>query len=109
MKDLGALMKQAAAMQQKMQLAQAKLAETVVEGSAGGGAVKVTLKGAGELTAIAIDDSLLQPGEGDLLSEMIVLAHADAKARLDMVQADLMKDVAGPLAGMGGGLPGLKF
>jgi DNA-binding YbaB/EbfC family protein len=109
MKDIGALMKQAQAMQQKLQLAQARLAETLVDGSAGGGAVKVTLKGTGELVAVALDDSLLQPGEGELLAELIVLAHADAKARLDAAQADLMKDVAGPLAGMGGGFPGLKF
>jgi DNA-binding YbaB/EbfC family protein len=109
MKDIGALMKQAQAMQQKLQLAQARLAETLVDGSAGGGAVKVTLKGTGALVAVALDDSLLQPGEGDLLAELIVLAHADAKGRLDAAQADLMKDVAGPLAGMGGGFPGLKF
>ena len=49
MKDLSSLMKQAQDMQQKLQDAQARLAETSVEGSSGGGMVKVTLKGSGEL------------------------------------------------------------
>ena len=102
MKDLGALMKQAQAMQQKLQEAQAKLAETLVEGAAGGGMVKVTLRGSGELTAVVIDDELMRPGEGELLSDLLIAAHADAKRKLDTAQAETMKEVAGPLAGMPG-------
>ena len=107
MKDLGSLMKQAQAMQQKLQDAQARLASTVVEGSSGGGMVKVALTGSGDLKSAAIDDSLLQPGEGEVLADLIVAAHADAKRKLDQSQAEMMKEVAGPLAGMG--LPGMKF
>ncbi|HEY2662309.1 MAG TPA: YbaB/EbfC family nucleoid-associated protein [Caulobacteraceae bacterium] len=102
MKDLGALMKQAQAMQQKLQEAQAQLAETLVEGAAGGGMVRVTLRGSGELTGVAIDDELLRPGEGELLADLMVAAHADAKKKLDAAQAETMKAVAGPLAGMPG-------
>ena len=102
MKDLGALMKQAQAMQQKLQEAQAKLAETLVEGAAGGGMVKVTLQGSGELKGVVIDDELLRPGEGELLADLLVAAHADAKKKLDAAQAETMKEVAGPLAGMPG-------
>ena len=102
MKDLGSLMKQAQAMQQKLQEAQAKLAETLVEGAAGGGMVKVTLRGSGELTAVVIDDELMRPGEGELLSDLLIAAHADAKRKLDTAQAETMKEVAGPLAGMPG-------
>ncbi|MDR3507860.1 MAG: YbaB/EbfC family nucleoid-associated protein [Caulobacteraceae bacterium] len=102
MKDLGALMKQAQAMQQKLQEAQAQLAQTLVEGAAGGGMVKVTLQGSGELKGVAIDDELLRPGEGELLADLIVAAHADAKKKLDAAQAETMKAVAGPLAGMPG-------
>ena len=83
MKDLGSLMKQAQAMQQKLQDAQARLAATQVEGSSGGGMVKVTLQGSGELKGVVLDDSLLQPGEGEVLSDLIVAAHADAKRKLD--------------------------
>ncbi len=102
MKDLGALMKQAQAMQQKLQEAQAKLAETLVEGAAGGGMVKITLQGSGELKTVAIDDELLKPGEGELLSDLLIAAHADAKKKLDSAQAETMRQVAGPLAGMPG-------
>jgi DNA-binding YbaB/EbfC family protein len=102
MKDLGALMKQAQAMQQKLQEAQAKLAETVVEGSAGGGMVKLSLQGSGELKSVVIDEELLKPGEGEVLSDLIVAAHADAKRKLDAAQAETMQQVAGPLAGMPG-------
>ena len=107
MKDLGSLMKQAQAMQQKLQDAQGRLQATVIEGSSGGGMVRVSLSGAGEMKAAVIDESLLQPGEGEMLADLIVAAHADAKRQLDQAQAEMMKDVAGPLAGMG--LPGLKF
>ena len=106
MKDLGSLMKQAQAMQHKLQDAQARLAQTVIEGSSGGGMVRVTLSGAGELRSVVIDDSLLQPGE--VLADLIVAAHADAKRRLDQEQAAVMKEAAGPLAGLN--LPGMpKF
>ena len=107
MKDLGGLMKQAQAMQQKLADAQARLAETVVEGTSGGGMVKVTLKGTGELSGLVMEESLLVPGEADVLSDLIVAAHADAKRKLDQAQAELMREAAGPLAGMG--IPGLKF
>jgi DNA-binding YbaB/EbfC family protein len=107
MKDLGSLMKQAQAMQQKLQDAQARLAATVVEGSSGGGMVKVRLSGAGEMRSASIDESLLQPGEAEVLADLIVAAHADAKRQLDQTQGEMMKEVAGPLAGLG--LPGMKF
>ena len=107
MKDLGSLMKQAQAMQSKLQEAQARMAETVIEGSSGGGAVTLLLKGSGELASVQIDESLMQPGDSEMLADLIVLAHADAKRKMDEQQVALMKDVAGPLGGMG--LPGLKF
>ena len=97
MKDLGALMKQAQAMQQKLADAQAKLAETTVEGTSGGGMVTVTLKGSGELAGVALDESLLAPGEGEVLSDLIVAAHADAKAKSEQRMADEMKELTGGL------------
>ncbi|RYF89486.1 MAG: YbaB/EbfC family nucleoid-associated protein, partial [Caulobacteraceae bacterium] len=59
MKDLQGLMKQAQAMQAKLAEAQEKAAAIVVEGTSGGGMVKVTLKGAGELSGVVLDESLL--------------------------------------------------
>jgi hypothetical protein len=107
MKDIGALMKQAQAMQQKLADAQARIAELVVEGTSGGGMVKVTLQGTGALTGVVFDETLLAPGEGEVLSDLVVAAHADAKRKLDEKQAELMREAAGPLAGMK--LPGMPF
>jgi DNA-binding YbaB/EbfC family protein len=100
-KDIGALMKQAQAMQQK-------LAELSVEGTSGGGMVKVTLKGSGELARVDLDESLMQPGEGEVVADLVVAAHADAKRKLDAAQGEMMREAAGPLAAMG--IPGMpKF
>ena len=105
MKDLNALMQQAQAMQQKLQDAQAKMAESAAEGSSGGGLVTIALRGPGEVTSVRIDDSLLVPGEGEILADLIVAAHADAKRRLDEVNGALMREAAGPMAGMN--IPGM--
>ena len=105
MKDLSDLMKQAQAMQENLQRAQAKMAETTAEGTSGGGLVAISLKGPGEITAVKIDDSLLTPGEGEILADLIVAAHADAKRKLDEANSVLMREAAGPMAGMN--LPGM--
>ena len=108
MKDLNSLMKQAQAMQQKLADAQARLAELSVEGTSGGGMVKVTLKGSGELARVELDESLMQPGEAEVVADLVVAAHADAKRKLDAQQAEMMREAAGPLAAMG--IPGMpKF
>jgi nucleoid-associated protein EbfC len=113
MKDFGAMMKQAQGLQQKLEAAQARLAETAIEGQSGGGLVKVTLAGSGELKGVVVDPSLLAPDEGEMLSDLLVAAHADAKKKLDAEQARLMQEAMGPLAGLAGGgmpgFPGLKF
>ncbi len=107
MKDFGGLMKQAQGLQAKLQDAQARLAETTIEGAAGGGLVKVALQGSGVLSSVTIDESLLAAGDTEMLGDLVVAAHADAKARLDAEQARLMQDAMGPLAGMAGAIPGL--
>ena len=98
-------MKQAQAMQAKLQEAQARLAESEVDGASGGGMVRVTLKGTGELVRVAIEETLVAPGEGELIADLIIAAHADAKRKLDARQSEIMRDVAGPLAGLPG-MPG---
>jgi hypothetical protein len=74
---------------------------------AGAGLVSLVLTGAGVLKSVKVRESLLDPEEGELIGDLVVAAHADAKAKLDAAQAELMKAAAGPLAGLG--LPGLKF
>ena len=99
------LMQQAQAMQQKLQDAQARMAETTAEGTSGGGLVTVSLKGPGEITAVRIDDSLMVPGESEILADLFVAAHADAKRKLDETNGALMREAAGPMAGMN--IPGM--
>jgi DNA-binding YbaB/EbfC family protein len=95
-------MKQAQQLQQKVAAAKARLAETEVEGTAGGGMVTVTLKNVGELIKLDIDESLLKPGEGEILADLIIAAHADARRKLEAKQSELMKDATGMLAGIPG-------
>jgi nucleoid-associated protein EbfC len=102
MKDLGDLMKQAQAMQEKLTEAQARLAATTADGAAGGGMVTLTLRGSGELIRVAIDESLLKAGEGEIVSDLVIAAHADAKKKLDAAQAEAMRTIAGPLSGLPG-------
>lgn len=105
MTDLTQLMQQAQAMQQRLQDAQAQMAASTADGSSGGGLVKMTLTGSGEITALTIDDSLLVSGEGEVLSDLIVAAYADTRRRLDAVNSALMREAAGPMAGMN--IPGM--
>ena len=79
MKNLGEMMKQVQEMQARMQDMQAKLEQTTVTGQSGGGLVKVTLNGKGALESMAIDPSLLKAEEKEIVEDLIVAAHADAK------------------------------
>src|SRR5215469_15152052 len=98
MKDLGELMKQAQEMQEKLQAAQARLAENEMEGTSGGGLVKVTLKGGGRMTRLSIDPSLLTPGEADMLADLVIAAHGEARRKLEEAQTQMMREIAGPFA-----------
>src|SRR3989344_704667 len=100
MKDLGPNMKQAQAMQQRMAEAQERIGALEVEGTSGGGMVKLVLKGTGELARVDLDESLMAPGEGEVIADLIVAAHADAKRKLDEKQAEGKREAAGPLAGL---------
>jgi nucleoid-associated protein EbfC len=95
--DIGKMMKQAQALQAKMAEAQEEIQRAEATGTSGGGLVKVTLSGKGELKAISIDPSLIVPGDGEILEDLIVTAHADAKARVDALVADKMGAVTGGL------------
>ncbi len=109
MKDLGGLMKQAQAMQQKLADAQAKILDLTAEGTAGGGMVTVTLRGSGELVKVVLDEELIQPGEAEVIADLIVAAHAVALSKLNSQREQMLQEAAGPMAGMMGGLPGMKF
>lgn len=91
MKNLGNMLKQAQQMQTRMAEMQAKLESTEVEGQAGAGMVKVKLTGKGELRRIAIDPSLMTAEDREVLEDLIVAAHADAKQKVETMMAEEMQ------------------
>lgn len=97
MKNLGQMLKQAQAMQQRMQEMQAELEAHEVQGSAGGGMVMVTLNGKSELKGVKIDPSLLKPEEAEVVEDLIKAAHADAKARVERETAEKMQQITAGL------------
>ena len=102
MKNLAGLMKQASQMQSKMAEMQAKLDATEVEGEAGAGMVRLTLSGKSELKRMKLDPKLLDPAEAEMLEDLIVAAHADAKRKVEAIMADEMKNATGGLELPGG-------
>ena len=97
MADFLGLMKQAAQLQAKMQAMQAELDLIEVEGTAGGGLVSVKLTAKGDLKGVAIDDSLMKPSDKEVLEDLLVAAHADARRKAEAVMQEKMKTVAGGL------------
>jgi DNA-binding YbaB/EbfC family protein len=95
--DFMGMMKQAQAMQAKMAEAQAELESLLVDGESGGGLVKLTLSAKGALQSIEIDPSLLKPEEREILEDLIVSAHAQARAKADEAMTEKMKAVTGGL------------
>ena len=96
-KDLGGLMKQAQELQSKMADMQASLSELEVQGISGGGLVTVTLTGKGVLTGLDIDGSLMKEDEREILEDLIVAAHAEARTKMEQAVAEKMKEVTGGL------------
>ena len=105
MPDFLRLMKQASQLQAKMQEMQAELDQVTVEGTAGGGMVSVTMSAKGDLKGVRIDDSLIKPGEKEIIEDLIVAAHADARRKAEVLLAEKMQSLTGglPLP------PGLKL
>ena len=111
MKNLANMMKQAQQMQSRMAEMQAKLEAATMQGQAGGGMVKVTLSGKGDLKAVNIDPSLMVADDREVLEDLLLAAHADAKQKVEAMMAEEMqKATAGMnIPGGLGGLGGLKL
>jgi DNA-binding YbaB/EbfC family protein len=95
MKNLAGLMKQASQMQAKMQEMQAKLEGMEVEGASGAGMVSVTLNGRGEMKRVKIDPNLADPAEMEMVEDLIVAAHADAKRKIESMASEEMQKISG--------------
>ncbi len=101
--DLNALLQQAMEMQQRLVEAQAEAAATEVVGQAGGGLVRVTMTGAGDVVRVRIDAAAVDPAEVDLLEDLVLAALHDAADRAHALQAEAMIDLGGlaDLTGLG--------
>jgi len=97
MKNLAGLMKQAQQMQSKMQEMQARLESIEVEGAAGAGLIVVTLNGKGDLRRVKIDPKLADPSDLEMLEDLIVAAHRDAKSKIEAMTQEEMQKVTGGL------------
>lgn len=99
------MMKQAKELQSKMAEMQAEIEQLTRDGTAGAGLVTVTVNGKGDMRSVSVDPSLMKPDEKEILEDLIVAAHADAKAKMEEALQEKMKDMTGglPLP------PGMKF
>jgi nucleoid-associated protein EbfC len=105
MPDFLGLMKQANEFKSKMEAMQAEIERLEVEGAAGGGLVVIQLSGKGDLRGVRIDDSLLKADQKEILEDLIVAAHADARRKLEAMLQEKMQSLTGGLSLP----PGLKL
>lgn len=104
--NLADLFKQAKEMQSKAAEMQKAVESIEIEGQSGAGMVKLTLSGKSELKRLDIDPSLLKPDDKTMLEDLILAAHADAKAKLERRLAEEMQKMSREM-GLPGGLGGL--
>lgn len=97
MKDLMGLMGKAKEMQAKFQTMQEEIALIEASGQSGGGLVSVTLSGKGEMKSLKIDPSLFKEDDVEVLEDLILAAHNDAKARLEAVMQQKTQELTAGL------------
>ena len=105
MADFLGMMKQAAQLQSKMQEMQQELGNLEVEGTSGGGLVTVRMTAKMEVKGIKIDPSLVKPDELEILEDLVVTAHNDARRKAEIAMQEKMQEITGKL----GLPPGLGF
>ena len=89
------MLKQAQEMQSKLGSMQAEMEAREFDGTAGGGAVAISLTGKGQMTKITLDPTLLNAAEKDMLEDLIMAAHRDAKDKADAALNDAMGSITG--------------
>ena len=100
--DLGDLLSQVQQMQQQMMDAQQAAAAEVLEGSAGGGMVRVRVSGGFDFRDVLIDPSVVDPGDVDMLQDLVLAAIRDAVARANELNQQALGGLGGLLGGLGG-------
>ena len=97
MKDLLGLMGKAKEMQAKFQALQDEIANLEATGQSGGGLVQVTLSGKFELRSLKIDTTLMRPDEGEILEDLIIAAHNDAKTKVEALMQEKTRELSAGL------------
>jgi len=93
MRDIMGLMSKAKEMQEKMQAMQAEMETMTCEGAAGGGMVTVTLTGKGTMQALNIDPSMFKEDDVEILEDLVLAAHNDAKAKVEAMIAEKTREM----------------
>src|SRR5262249_40976357 len=97
MKDLMGLMGKAKEMQAKFQALQDEIATLEATGQSGGGLVQVTLSGKFEMRSLKIDTTLMRADEGEILEDLIMAAHNDAKAKVEALMQEKTRELTAGL------------
>ena len=97
MKDIMGMMKKVGEMQARMKEVQEELARAEIDGQSGGGLVRITLDGKGEVKRVRIDPSLMKPEDVEIVEDLIVAAATDARAKADAAMQEKMAEVTGGL------------
>ena len=97
MRDIMGLMSKAKEMQEKMQTMQAEIETMTADGTAGGGMVTVTLNGKGVMQGIKIDPSVFSEDDVEILEDLVIAAHSDAKAKIEQIVAEKTQEMTAGL------------
>jgi DNA-binding YbaB/EbfC family protein len=103
--DMSGLLAQAQAMQQQLFTAQQELAETQVEGSAGGGLITATVTGTGELVGLTIKPEAVDPDDTETLADLVLAAVRDATTQAQALATSKLGPLTGGIGGGAGSLP----
>lgn len=107
MKDFTSMLKQARELQTRMANLQEEMDAIEVHGTSGGGMVTVTLSAKGEMRSLKIDPSLLKPEEAEILEDLIVAAHSEARRKAEEAMQEKMKELTGGMPIPPGMFPGM--
>jgi hypothetical protein len=97
MRDFMGVMQQVKDLQERMQKLQAELETIEVTGTSGGGLVSVTLSAKGAMRKLAIDESLMKTEEKEILEDLVVAAHGDARAKAERLMEEKARELTGGL------------
>ncbi|MBF0293855.1 MAG: YbaB/EbfC family nucleoid-associated protein [Magnetococcales bacterium] len=104
MRNIGEIMKQAQAMQNKMVKLQEELAAVTVTGQSGGGMVQVVMNGKQEVSQVKIDPSVVDADDIEMLEDLVVAAISDAQRKVQETAQESMAKVTGGMK-----IPGLNL